>query len=69
MHFHGILNFYGNKFSGELLMISFALETFGKDLLHPEPAEWFEYNAKFTEGQVVSIERVDRFRQLTRFRA
>jgi hypothetical protein len=60
VHFHGILNFYGNKYSGELRMISCAPETFGKDLLHPEPAEWFEYNAKFTDGQLVSIERVAR---------
>ena len=56
--FHGILNFYGDKYSGELRMISTARETFGQDLLHPEPAELFEYNAKFTDGQLVSIERV-----------
>jgi hypothetical protein len=58
VHFHGILNFYGDKHSGETRSISFAPETLGKDILHPEPAEWFEYNAKFTDGQLVSIERV-----------
>jgi hypothetical protein len=34
--------------------------TFGEDLPHPERAEWFESNAKFTVGQLVSIERVVR---------
>lgn len=58
VHFHGFLNFYGDKHSGELRMITFAPEKFGKDLLHPEPAEWFEYYAKFVEGQLISIERV-----------
>ena len=60
VHFHGILNFYGDKYSGDTRMISFRPETFGEDLLHPERAEWFEYNAKFTDGQLVSIERVVR---------
>jgi hypothetical protein len=41
-------------------MISFTPETFEKDLLHPEPAEWFEYNARFTEGQLVSSESIVR---------
>lgn len=57
VHFHGILTFYGDKHSGELRLVSTAPETFGKDLLHPEPAEWFEYNARFTDGRLVSIER------------
>jgi hypothetical protein len=65
VHFHGILNFYGDKYSGELRLISPAPETFGKDLLHSEPAEWFEYNAEFTDGQLVSIERVLTARNLT----
>jgi hypothetical protein len=58
LHFHGILNFYGDKHSGELRMITFAPEAFGKDLLHPEPAECFRYSAKFTDGQLISIKRV-----------
>jgi hypothetical protein len=60
VQFHGILHFHGDKYSGETRLISFAPETLGQDLLHPEPAEWFEYNAKFTDGQLVSIERVVR---------
>jgi hypothetical protein len=57
-NFHGILNFYGDANSGEIHEISFRPDTFGQDLLHPTPVEWFEYNAKFTDGQLVSIERV-----------
>jgi hypothetical protein len=56
--FSGVLNFYGDQYSEELLAFSHMPKTLGKDLLHPEPAEWFEYNAKFTDGQIVSIERV-----------
>src|SRR4051812_35953293 len=57
-NFHGILNFYGNKYTGDLMVISFEEGELGKDILHPDPAEWFEYNAKFTDGQLVSIERI-----------
>ncbi len=60
VYFHGIIHFYGDKHSGETRLISFAPETLGKDLLHPEPAEWFAYNAKFADGQLVSIERTVR---------
>jgi hypothetical protein len=56
--YHGVLNFYGDAHTGELMAISLAPETFGVDLNHPEAAEWFEYNAKFTDGKLVAIERV-----------
>lgn len=58
VHFHGILSFQGDENSGETRLISFTADGVGKDLFHPEPAEWFEYKAKFTDGQLVSIERV-----------
>lgn len=58
MNFHGILNFYGDANTGELLAIGLEPHNFGKDLNHPEEVEWFEYNAKFTDGQLVGIERV-----------
>src|SRR4051794_38648226 len=46
--FHGLLRFYGDKHTGELMLID---PVTGKDSLHPgaEP-EWFEYEAKFTNG-------------------
>jgi hypothetical protein len=59
MNYHGTLNFYGDAHTGELLAISMRPETFGQDLNHPgEKPEWFEYNAKFTDGALVSIERI-----------
>jgi hypothetical protein len=60
VHFHGTLSFHGDKYSGETRIIRFRSESCGEDLLHPEPAEWFEYKAKFTDGRLVSIERVVR---------
>lgn len=58
MNYHGMLNFYGDAHTGELLAISLKPETFGQDLNHPEEMEWFEYNAKFTDGKLVEIERL-----------
>ena len=40
--FHGILNFY----------------TYDKSPGERDVAEWYEYDAKFTDGQLVSITRV-----------
>lgn len=54
LNYHGTLNFYGDKNTGELRAINLKN---GIDRLHPEETEWFEYNAKFTDGQLVSVER------------
>jgi hypothetical protein len=58
-NYHGILNFYGNKNTGEIRVISLQPETFGQDLNHPEETEWFEYDAKFTDGQLVEVKRIE----------
>jgi hypothetical protein len=55
-NYHGTLKFYGDKHTGELKAID--PET-GEDKLHPGPEpEWFIYNAKFTDGKLVHIERI-----------
>lgn len=47
LSFHGVLNFYGYDHR--------------QDGAAPyDPALWYEYNAKFTDGQLVSIERVQK---------
>lgn len=58
MNYHGVLNFYGDANTGQLRRISMKPETFGVDMNHPEETEWFEYNAKFTDGSLVEIKRV-----------
>lgn len=58
LNYHGILNFYGSAHSGELVRISLQPATFGQDLNHADEVEWFEYNAKFTDGELVGIEQV-----------
>lgn len=58
-NYHGWLRFYGTCHTGELRMID---PHTGRDQLHPEPSEWFEYRAKFTDGKVVEITRVARDR-------
>ncbi len=56
--YHGDLNFYGDANSGQLRMIN--LKT-GEDELHPGPEpEWFEYIARFTNGKIEWVKRVDR---------
>lgn len=49
MNYHGILTFYGDADSGE-----------GPGEDHDVETEWFEYRAKFTDGKLVAIERVER---------
>src|ERR1035438_1553317 len=46
-NYHGWLRFYGDR------------SHTGRDQLHPEPWEWFEYRAKFTDGKVVELTRVE----------
>lgn len=56
INYDGTLNFYGDIQTGELKVIN--MQT-GEDSEHPGPEpEWFEYNAEFVNGQVVSIERI-----------
>jgi hypothetical protein len=40
LHFHGILNFYGDKYSGESRLMSPARETFGKDRVRSMNPIW-----------------------------
>jgi hypothetical protein len=55
MNYHGMLNFYGTILTGELHALN--LQT-GEDELHPgPPPEWFEYDAKFTDGKLVEVNR------------
>ena len=55
-NYHGMLRFYGSIHTGDLFMIDSKT---GKDTAHPGPEpEWFEYEAKFTDGTVVSITRI-----------
>ena len=56
MNYHGWLNFYGNQYTGELFLID---PNTGKDTAHPEPVKWYEYNAKFTDGTLVELTKVD----------
>lgn len=49
-NYHGWLQFYGDCRTGE--------RHTGRDQLHPELWEWFEYRAKFTDGKVVELTRV-----------
>ena len=58
-NFHGVLNFYGDKHTGELRLLSLAPENFLQDLNHPEATEWFEYEATFENGFLVKVVRVD----------
>lgn len=54
--YHGDLNFYGSAQTGDVF--AFNLRT-GEDVLHPGPApEWYEFVARFTDGQVQSIRRL-----------
>ena len=56
LDFTGILNFYGDKYSGELILWNFKT---GEDELHPGPKpEWFEFVATFIDGQLINIERI-----------
>lgn len=47
MNFHGILNFYGYDRTGLAPDAPYS------------PERWYEYNAKFTDGQLVALERGD----------
>jgi len=61
--FTGNLNFYGDKNNGSLFLINFSEGTKkmvgddGKEVDVPE-AEWFEYDAIFEKGKLISVERV-----------
>ena len=55
--YDGVLNFYGDAQSGELMMLNFKT---GVDELHPGPRpEWFEYDATFVAGKLIKVERVE----------
>jgi hypothetical protein len=54
-NYHGWLHFYGGH-TGELRMID---PHTGRDQLHPEACELFEYRAKFTDGKIVELVRVN----------
>ena len=57
LDFTGTLNFYGDKYSGELMLLNFKT---GEDELHPGPKpEWWEFKAIFIDGQLIHIERVN----------
>jgi hypothetical protein len=45
--FSGILNFYGDVYSGNLMLISF---------------EWFEFDAEFKNGTLTNLSRVEEIR-------
>lgn len=54
-NYEGTLNFYGNERTGELCAID---PLTGEDKFHPGPRpEWFEYDAKFVDGKIVSVVR------------
>jgi len=62
--FSGVLNFYGDENSGNLFLISFEgegkvemLGEDGKPVPKPE-VEWFEYDAIFEHGALVSMTRL-----------
>ena len=61
--FTGVVNFYGDKNSGSIFLISFSppktskLDENGNEV-EIEPAEWFEYNATFEQGKLTSINRI-----------
>ena len=61
--FTGTLNFYGDANSGMLFFVNFAegktttRDDEGNEIEVPE-AEWFEYNAVFEGGNLISVERV-----------
>lgn len=61
--FTGTLNFYGNENSGNLFLISFEgegsvemLDENGEPIPRPK-AEWFEFDATFDKGTLISVER------------
>lgn len=56
-NYHGWLEFYGDRRSGDLLLID---PESGRDLLNPVRGEWFEYRAKFTDGRIVDLIRVSK---------
>ena len=60
--FTGVVNFYGDKHSGKLLLISREgtkmLDENGKEVERPA-AEWFEFNATIDHGTLVSVERCE----------
>ncbi len=49
VHYHGMLNFYGTKDQ--------------KQGYNPE--NWYEYDAKFTDGTLVNVERIKRMNDAT----
>jgi hypothetical protein len=62
VNFTGNINFYGDKDSGSLLLISFSEGTKKKILdngeeVEVEETEWFEYDALFKDGHLISVER------------
>lgn len=64
--FSGTLNFYGDKNSGNLFLISFKdggkVEMLGENGVVPRPEEeWFEFNAKFDHGTLTSVSRIKKF--------
>lgn len=61
LDFTGVANFYGDKNTGQLFLISREsikmLDENGEEIERPE-AEWFEYNATFEHGVLTSVERL-----------
>jgi hypothetical protein len=58
-NFHGWLQFYGDCHSGELRFID---PQTGQDQFGSERCEWFEYRARFTDGKIVELTRVEKQR-------
>jgi hypothetical protein len=66
--FSGILNFYGDVYSGNLMLISFEgegsvkmLDENGEPVPRPK-TEWFEFDAEFKNGTLTNLSRVEEIR-------